>query len=508
MDYKQCLMQEQFRRMVDRNTIRKFLKRFAANHDRDAAAQRTVIFFPGGMGSELARANRKFDPALPSGSYSYDTVWYDVLGVLFNRRVLELDMAGDLDRDGRIVVADGAIENCLFGAYDDFETWCEDKNLDLLVVGWDFRRSGDWAVEFFFDYLLPGVRAEAAKEHLPDPFEKTAIVGHSFGGMLVKWILNRHADPFCQNLQLAVTVAAPFYGSAGQAHRYFDGEPLAGLTTAASQIAKVIATMKGGYSLLFLDESTYDTYRPELSADPEFPLLSYPSIDHDTGSRVDPYNPLPGGGGEIRYPDHWAWFSDYLDEGLKAYRQVAVPLDASVAHKLHCIRGVQWRDNAAKRGTAVSQRWHWFDRTEGKSAVWEKDPEDFGAGDGVIPAWSARLATQPPENIHTIKGRLHHTFIMDDTDVRSKLLTLLRGLPAPPEQQIAPGEKRIDPAPRDDFYAMRDGLEGIVGSKPEATAKVQVGLRIAKLSVTDRQAFMKRWYMELLRGPLMPLKDR
>ena len=98
--------------------------------------------------------------------------------------------------------------------------WCEAKDLDLLVVGWDFRRNPDWVIEFFFDYLVPGVTQGAADAGLPDPFAGATIVGHSFGGMVVKWILNDHTHPFCQNLGLAVTVGSPFNGSAGQPHRY------------------------------------------------------------------------------------------------------------------------------------------------------------------------------------------------------------------------------------------------------------------------------------------------
>ena len=51
------------------------------------------------------------------------------------------------------------------------------------------------------------------------------MVGHSFGGMVVKWILNEYGDPFCQNLRLAITVATPFYGSTGQTQRLFTSEP-------------------------------------------------------------------------------------------------------------------------------------------------------------------------------------------------------------------------------------------------------------------------------------------
>src|SRR5918994_124425 len=161
MDYKQTFMEEQYNRMVERDTIGYFLRRFAQSSQRDSdnqrEDQRTVVLFPGGMGSELARAYTAFDATLPIGSYNYKTIWYDVMGVLFLQHTLLLDMAGDFDRDRKIVVADGAIENCVYSPYDDFREWCEGKDLDLLVMGWDFRRRPDWVVEFFFDYLVPRV---------------------------------------------------------------------------------------------------------------------------------------------------------------------------------------------------------------------------------------------------------------------------------------------------------------------------------------------------------------
>ena len=87
----------------------------------------------------------------------------------------------------------------------------------------------------------------------------------------------------CQNLGLAVTVGSPFYGSAGQPHRYFVGEPLAGLTAQKAAIAKVIATFKCGFTLMFLDGGDLrEIQGAALAADPKYPLPSYPSVDSNT----------------------------------------------------------------------------------------------------------------------------------------------------------------------------------------------------------------------------------
>ena len=494
MDYKQTFMEEQYNRMVERDTIGYFLRRFAQSSQRDSdnqrEDQRTVVLFPGGMGSELARAYTAFDATLPIGSYNYKTIWYDVMGVLFLQHTLLLDMAGDFDRDRKIVVADGAIENCVYSPYDDFREWCEGKDLDLLVMGWDFRRRPDWVVEFFFDYLVPRVTELATDLNLPDPFARVALVGHSFGGMVVKWILNDHTRSFCQNNGLrAVTVGTPFYGSAGQPHRYFVGEPLAGLTAHRADIAKVIATFKGGYSLMFLDEVTYTRFQAQLSADSNdpqrqhgnYPLASYPSVaDNDRTLNVDPYNPPPGSNGWYRYPQLWSWFRGYLDQGLGDYQAVAKPLDASVEDKLHCIRGVKFQDGNAENGTAVAQRWGWVRADpHGDSAVWEKQPDgagthDFGPGDGTIPAWSARLVTLPREQVHDIEGDISHMSLLDDGEVRAKLLELVRGIQETPDQQIMARELRIEPASRREFFRVRNHLEQLATEGTVARARRRV----------------------------------
>ena len=358
--YKRALMEEHLRRMVDRGTIGEFLRSFAVNSAL-GGDQRTLIFLPGGLASELARANEEFDSAEPSNSYSYDTIWYDVFGVGFLQKALLLDMNGDEDKDRRLIVADGAIETCVYGPYDNFKTWCGARDIDLLVVGWDFRRRRDWIVEFIFDYLIPDVRQRAQDAGLGDPFARATLVGHSFGGMVCKWLMNEHARSFAQELQLVVTVGSPFYGYGGHAHRFFKGEPMVGSTYNLKTLTKVIATMKGGYSLMFCDGLTYDTYEQDLMADPKYRPPGYPSIDADNPAvRADPYNPGLRNAGESRYPQNWSWHAAYLAEGLLGYQEIAQPLDESVKAKFHCIRGVQVDGAGAPiANTRVSQRWSW-----------------------------------------------------------------------------------------------------------------------------------------------------
>ena len=98
--------------------------------------------------------------------------------------------------------------------------------------------------------------------------------------------------------------------------------------------------------------------------------------------------------------------------------------------------------------------------------------------------------------------------MLDHTEVRSTLLGLVQGTAPPdPAQQIAAGELRIDPASREEFYTVRNDLERIAteGTRVEARRRVQA--YIAEIPFVRRQALMKRWYMEVLTGPIMPLDN-
>ena len=121
--------------------------------------------------------------------------------------------------------------------------------------------------------------------------QKFILMGHSFGGMVVKLMLHQH-DLVLANMTQAVTVASPFYGYDGQIHRWFEGEPLLnqiGPFDVTAPMIKVITSLPGGYVLPYLDYQTWLTnHRPCGSG---LPPSNYPSKDAGTGQPVDPFNP-------------------------------------------------------------------------------------------------------------------------------------------------------------------------------------------------------------------------
>jgi pimeloyl-ACP methyl ester carboxylesterase len=502
------------------HAIDKFLDSYVKNQRNPE--QRTVIFFPGGMGSELVRADRPFDPLLGLGSYGFQPVWVDFWKLTIDQGALLLQMNGNQDSGGQFMVSDGSVK--FFGRdfYSNFERWCEVNNLDLLMVGWDFRRGADWNVDFFLGTLLPEVRRRAALRGLDngpgDFFKGATLVGHSFGGMLVKWILNRHADPFCQALRLAVTVAAPFYGSAGQMQRLLTSmspltEPLYNLDA----VTKVIATFPGCYALFFLDKATYATYGGALGHDPQYPLLNYPCLDvSDHLTPVDPFDPPapnPLNPNLYRYPiksvnpgNDWPWFAGYLAQGLADCKALAVPLDPSVKSKMHNFRAVQTSKGAVASNTDVGFLWGWYDVTKPRSPQASGVVHmTTGPGDSVVPAWSARLVTQDPANVHTITGdldevggvpALDHMTLMDCPAVRLPLLDLIR----PGTEQIVVQIFGPKPAAVTDYNQVMQQLQYYARTLPPDEARKLSMTYVNGLSPELQQAIALRWFIEAPKG--------
>jgi pimeloyl-ACP methyl ester carboxylesterase len=357
-----------------------------------------------------------------------------------------------------------------------------------------------------------------------DPLKGAILAGHSFGGMVVKWTLNKHDDPFCKDLRLAVTVGTPFYGNPGQTERLFVSEPALGPFYDLDQVTKVIATLPGGFSLFFLDSETYDTHHAALAADPEFPLDRYPSFDSaDNTARVDPYMSQPNHPSNphlCRYPlngpkpgSQWTWFQGYLANGLQEYRAVASPLDSSMQAKLHNIRGIQMNGSQPAAETKVLQQWGWYDTSRQRLPQAHDVLKTFGGpGDGVIPAWSSRLVTQPADHIHTVRGEasgdghLEHMTLMDFPEVRSLLLRLMR--PGAVENVVAATGPA--PATREEFAYITQHFRGLVEAATTAAAEEARGAvyeakealetHLDGLGVGQTRALALRWFIELHKG--------
>lgn len=376
---------------------------FIRRHKQHSPAKRkTIILFPGGLGSSLKRA-RAPDSITPC---FYDSVWIDC-PLLFGGALL-LKMQGDLDDNRHFVISDGCIRFPVANLvpYDGFLEWCTLNDFDWFVFGWDWRRRPPVVAAFFLERFAEHFRNRVRQECGVDPFADVTLIGHSFGGIVVKLILNQ-GGPTVAAIDRAISVGSPFYGYAGQLNRYFKGDPdIERLSFEYNErnLVELISSLCGPYTLLYPDEATYRRDKAALAQDAAFPLTRYPLMDHETGALADPYNPQQNGG-DVRYPRNFGFDPAELAKARKTYQALAKPLDAATRQKLFHIRGVQTRNRANAFETVHEQTWKWvspnFDPAIDDTPITD---ETVCPGDGVIAAWSARLVSTPSANVRTVRG--------------------------------------------------------------------------------------------------------
>jgi hypothetical protein len=415
MTYSETRDNEQLSHLDD--AIRSFISRY--NSNPTSSNRRTIILFPGGLGSQLLRAMTPEPEGLP---YFYTTLWIDYS--IKYRAAFDLQMQGDMDHEQHLVIADGPIDFDIIRPYEGFIKWCNANQIDYFIFGWDWRRDPKLIVSFFLDTFLPMFRERVRSSCRPDPLQNFSLVGHSFGGMIVKMILNRSNNPFVQLMHRAVTVASPFYGYAGQLPRYFVGDPYLNPFYSKAAITRVVSSLAAGYTLLFLDEATYRRDGAALAADPDYPLLSYPIVDAATGMIADPYNPQSNAE-KVRYPQNYGFDMLSVSSGKLICQQVAAELDPAVNSKFFNFRGVQVSNGAAINETVNNQTWDWI--TPNFDAETDACPiiDYLGPGDGTLPAWSTRLVTTPGANVRTLRGDVDHMYMMSNDLVLDELLKVI-----------------------------------------------------------------------------------
>ncbi len=445
--------------------------------------RQTVFFFAGGLATQLLRATEKFRAGVTKPqTFDYEVVWVTEEG-LHSGTPRNLKMHRDAsgvfrDKGDRIIVASGVIYAPL---YDGFIAWCASNSLDLFVFDWDWRRRLEDTVTFFVRKFLPFFKTRVLAAGLPDPLAKFSLIGHSFGGMIVNLIL-RGNDPIVANLARAITVATPFYGYAGQVHRWFEGDSLVNgpNNIFKEDFMEVVASLPALYTLHYLDEATYreSTTQSGLALDPDVPLASYPSMDATIVTlRADPYNPKTNGS-LVRYPAMTGFDLAELDYARLQAQQLVAPMAANLAAKFYNIRGVSTESDqqTPTSNTSGNITWNWV-----PTSFDSPDPSPIvdGAqvpGDDTQPAWSARLATNAPARCITVKANdISHMVIMNNARTLDALASILcapgaaMSPPVPPQPQPASDEdlvafmrwlhtqpRRKTPGPRFDDPALRD----------------------------------------------------
>jgi hypothetical protein len=381
--------------------------------------RRTLFLFPGGMASQLLRATTPYQDNGTPQMFQYNNYWLSPFTFLGGALFLGMHKHGNdfRDHDDQIVIPSGVVNFLGVTPYSRFTQWCDLNDLDWFIFSWDWRRRLEDTVRFFFNRFLPVFRATVQQQTGADPLQHFILMGHSFGGMVVKLMLH-HQHPVLAHMTQAVTVASPFYGYDGQIHRWFEGEPLLnhiGPLDVTLPMIKVITSLPGCYVLPYLDYQTFLANRHALNNDPNYPLSSYPSKDAITGQPVDPFNPGPH-----RYPTNTGFDHNELHLALQTYRKIATALPAAYANKFFNIRGIQ----SPTGSTTGSISWGALTGPVNPSA----SPVGNGPGnpgDDTQPAWTARLVTLGGNRIVPVKGSVDHMFMMEENDTHAAIASVL-----------------------------------------------------------------------------------
>ena len=477
--------------------IQNFISQYGANTSAD---RRTIFLFPGGLASQLTRA----DVAYPNTPTSYSLTWLDC-GVL-SGEALDLQMLpGGIDLEKKFILPDGCVD-FIIDPYGNFIQWCQNNFIDLFVFGWDWRRSSAEAADFFLNDFLPTFEIVCTEANLnPHPLDNFTLVGHSAGGMVVKMILNSSTNTYVQRLKKAITVATPFYGYGGQVHRYFKGDPDLDLTipaNGASTYTRVISSMPGGYEYLFLDYQTYLNNAEAFKHDPAgYTLNDYPSHDSlDESEVADPFNPLPDDEGRVRYPAYYGFDSGYLSNAMQASRELSSALPEEIAAKVYNIRGVQWEEGDVIE-TVVSQLWQRVPPSFDPDVDPDPIEDTKGPGDGTQPAWTTRLLGLSDEQVITIKkGDIEHMVMMNRQDVQCEIAKLLE---LDPETMTFIGEdleKLV--ARRSDLNEFLDDLNDAIGKVlTSERRKILIAEYLRKFSPNELRRLFRRAYLDALKSP-------
>jgi pimeloyl-ACP methyl ester carboxylesterase len=489
------------------------LEEFASQYEINGALtkkRRTIFLFPGGLGSQLMRADQPF-PHAPS---IYEKVWLDggdlLPGAPDAPRLAML--TGGVDFEQRYVIADGCVNipvlDDIVHPYANFTQWCRRHYIDLFTFGWDWRRSVQDAADFFLKVFLPMFDTRFGGQ-TPHPLDHFSFVGHSAGGMVVKAIMHATADQYVQRVKKAITVSTPFYGYDAQIHQYLKGPDVVPLPHSVK--TKIVSSMPGGYEYLYLDHETYKANQTDFENDQDrYNLLAYPNIDRDDPNLpADPYDAEPDDNGMVRYPLHYGFESSLLYRANVIARRISSRLDdKAIAGKFYNIRGVKSENDQVANSTVVSQTWGRISPEYDP----DKDPDPIvptmGPGDTVQPAWTARLHGLPEGHVFTIVGDdIDHVLMMELPSVQKKIAELL-GLDAT-VMTFKSGNMAQFAASRAEYNKFLEGARKVTGD-PAPTPERRKAVRSAFLrnfTPEQWQRLLVRFYLDALKPPSQTEQD-
>ncbi len=190
----------------------------------------TVVLVPGGMGSRLYKTIEPFRTGVPFPEQPVaQKIWLSFAAVLYGD-LLGLRMTRNgKDRGDRPVIASGEVSSEFAKKYDDTQAYFAGPDptfpANYAVFGYDWRklpRSGAVYLKRFLQFL----REAVAERESGDTKLNITLLGHSFGGLVIKLFLNDLVDRG-ENpddwLERFISVGSPFYGTENHLQRYYKG---------------------------------------------------------------------------------------------------------------------------------------------------------------------------------------------------------------------------------------------------------------------------------------------
>ena len=244
--------------------------------------------------------------------------------------------------------------------------------------------------------------------------------------MLIKLILNRTNNPYVQLFKSAVTVASPFYGCGGQLPHYFIGDPDLNPLYGNRTVTRIISSLAAGYTLLFLDQNTYQRDGAKLMQDPHYPLLRYPILDTINGTPADPYNPQTYGA-KVRYPQLYGF-----DWGMPVVARrytTRLPLCSIPQSTQNSSTSAGSPPRTAPTSTRPSR----IRPGAGSIPILIREDETncpitdyLGPGDGDAASLVNAVCARAAANVRTLRGdQIDHMFMMNNTQVLNELSTVI-----------------------------------------------------------------------------------
>jgi pimeloyl-ACP methyl ester carboxylesterase len=351
----------------------------------------TIILLPGGGGSNLWRADKKFDQVTNPANYNFDRVWLDPGIVVGDGRSIKISSNGR-DLGERVIVADGDVQFINVKPYVYAMRFFRGQaNFNAVLLGWDWRRDVKIAVKMV-DSVIGEIK-KTIKEKVPgnkqqDAMKKIFIVGHSMGGMVAKLFFQSNPD-LAREIGGMISVGTPFYGYLGQLRRIFEGDADLNRFYGAKTVAVICSSHPGLYSLLPID---YDSYFKDGK---DLKLPAYPVTEPDGQIPADAFQksapPFPP----------WVLLRE-LPKALELRQDLARELPDDLRGAVFHIR------SEVANSTPVAAKWNQRlpnNYEPGRSPSPLKI--DLGAGDDTIPYWSAQLASTPAKQITTFAEGTH-----------------------------------------------------------------------------------------------------